>query len=225
MGTIASPRNFYYFLKKGHLLADFSKKIFSANYYHSNSSYYKAVLSQYVNFSSYINIYTNTINLSSIHTEVCIQSDVLGAETKDLIAQYGKPSFIFTEKNLSVLVYKWKFNGLKTRCEIHLYNNKTFLVNYIYNQLDATEKEYIVSTIARKYLSKYVNEIDLVRSKITDKNSNVLFINDFLMGFKVTYMSNSEGDWFEAMLTEINNKQARQNARLKFGERNFYNRI
>ena len=225
MATIASPKNFYYYLKNGHLLTDFGKKIFSASYYHSNSAYYKAVLGQYVNFSSYINIYTNTINLKSIHTAVDIQAEVLGADSKDVIAQYGKPSFVFTEKSLSVLVYKWKFNGLKTRCEIHFYKNKAFLVNYIYNQLDAQEKEYIIKTITDKYLGQYINQVDLGHSKVTDKNSNILFINDFLMGFKVTYMSNSEGDWFEAMLTELTEKKDRQNAKIRFGERSFYNRI
>jgi len=225
MGTIAPPKDFYYFFKKGNILADLSKKIFTGSYYHSNSAYYKAVLSQYVNFTSYINIYTNTINLSSIHTDVDIQTAILGADSKHLIAQYGKPNFIFTDKNLSVFVYKWKFNGLKTRCEIHFYNSKAFLVNYIYNQMDNVEKNYVIKAITQKYLNQYTNDIDLGHSKITDKNNNVLFINDFLMGFKVSYLSSSESDWFEAMLGELNAKKARQNAIMKYSEKSFFNRI
>ncbi|MGZ3766493.1 MAG: hypothetical protein ACXVB0_14840 [Mucilaginibacter sp.] len=225
MGTIASPKDFYSYFKKGHFLSDLGKKIFSGNYYHGNTAYYKAVLSQYVNFTSYINIFNNTINLGSIHTEMDVQPDVLGAQAKDLVDRYGKPNFIFTEKDLAVFVYKWKFNGLKTRCEIHFYKNKAFLVNYIYNQLDKTEKDYIISTITRKYLSQYVNEVNLDSTKIVDNNNNVLFINDFLMGFKVTYLSNIESDWFEAMAGEVNTKRARIDAKIRFGEKSFFNRI
>jgi hypothetical protein len=225
MATIASPRNLSYYLKKGYMLSDLTKKIFSGTYYHGNSAYYKSVLSQYSNFSNYIGIFTESIKLSTIHTAADIQSGILGCNTRAVINRYGKPDFIFTEKDLSIYVYKWKFNGLKTRCEIHIYNDKTFLVNYVYNQLAKSERDYIVKTITAKYLDKYVNEIDLTRSKISDKNNNLLMIDDYLMGLKVTYISTSESDWYERMISEISQKKARQDEKIKIGDRRLYNKL
>jgi hypothetical protein len=225
MGTIAYPRNIYSYFKKGHIISDFTKKVFSVSNYHGNSSYYKAVLGQYVNCASYIDIFKGTIKMRSIQTDVNIQPDVLGADARNVIAKHGKPDFIFTEKELSIYVYKWKFNGLKTRCEVHLHNNKAFLVNYIYNQLDISERDYVIKSINNKYLDQYTHELDLVNSKISDKNSNVLFIDEYLLGLKVTYLSNCESDWFEAMMAEVNSRRAIQDARIKVGERRFLNKI
>jgi hypothetical protein len=182
-------------------------------------------LSQYVNFAHYIGIYKEMINLSSIQTNIDIQPDILGADARHVIMKYGEPDFIFKENNLSVFVYKWKFNGLKTRCEIHLYNQKAFVVNHIYTQLDKNERDYVVKTIREKYLDQYLNEIDMVTNKISDRNNNVVFIDDFMMGLKVTYLSNCESDWYEAMIGEINDRKARHDARIRIGERRFYRSI
>jgi len=225
MGTIAYPRNIYSYIKKGHIISNFTKKIFSTSTYYSNTSYYKAVLGQYVNYASYLDIYKGTIQLSSLQTDISVQPDVLGADARNVIAKHGKPEFIFNEKDLSIYVYKWKFNGLKTRCEVHLYKNKAFLVNYIYNQLDISERDYIIKSITQKYLDKYVQEVDLVNSKISDRNNNVLFIDDYLLGLKVTYLSNCESDWYEAMTADVNTRRTRHDARVRTDERRFFNKI
>ncbi|HTI59081.1 hypothetical protein [Mucilaginibacter sp.] len=225
MATIASPRNFSYYLRKGYLLSDLTKKIFSGNYYHSNTSYYKTLLSQYTNFSNYTEIFAGSTKLSTIHTCINIQQGILGANARAVTGKYGKPDFIFTEKSLSIYVYKWRFNGLKTRCEVHLYNDKVFLVNYVYNQLAKHERDYIVDTIAGKYLEKCSNRVDLMHSKISDNNNNVLMVDDFLMGLKITYLSTSESDWYERMISEINEKKARYELKIKTGERRLYNKL
>ncbi|MFI5161655.1 MAG: hypothetical protein ACHQHN_10285 [Sphingobacteriales bacterium] len=225
MGTIAYPRNIYSYIKKGHIISDFTKKIFSTSNYYGNTSYYKAVLGQYVNYASYLDIYKGTINLRSIQTDVNVQPNVLGADAGHVIAMHGKPEFVFSEKDLSIYVYKWKFNGLKTRCEVHLHKNKAFLVNYIYNQLDVSERDYILKSINQKYLDQYMHELDLVNSKISDKNSNVLFIDDYLLGLKITYLSNCESDWYEAMTAEVSDRSARHDARVRVNETRFLNKI
>ena len=207
------------------MISDFSKKIFSSNFYYSTTAYYKAILSQYVNFAHYIDIYKETISLGSIQTQIDIQPDILGANARRVMAKHGKPDFIFNENDLSVFVYKWKFNGMKTRCEVHLYKQKAFMVNYIYNQLDKSEREYVMGTICNKYLDKYVNEIDFAGTKISDRNHNVLFVGDYMLGLKVTYMSNCESDWFEGMMAEVNMKTARNEARIRIGEKRFYKSI
>jgi hypothetical protein len=225
MGTLASPRNLYYYFKKGNIISDFSKRILSGNFYYSNTNYYRAVLSQYVNFASYVHIFNGTGQLNTIHTDKNIQPDILGADARCVILKHGKPDFIFTDKSLSVYVYKWKFNGLKTRCEVHLYKNKAFLVNYIYNQLEKDEREYILNTVANKYLDKYLTKVNLDKSKISDKNNNVLFVSDFLTGLKISYLSNCESDWYEEMASFVNTRQTKHAERIKHGERRFFNKI
>jgi hypothetical protein len=229
MATLAPYRNHNFFLKKGSLFTDLGKKILSGNlfgtYYTSNSAYYKAVLSQYANFSSYTSMFTDSMNLSTIHTNTDIQHNILGNSSKSVIARHGKPDFVFTDKKLSIFVYKWKFNGLKTRCEVHLYNGQTFLVNYIYNHLDKSERNYILNTVTNKYLSKYENQVDFQQSKISDRNNNLLMIEDFLMGLKITYLCSSESDWYEAMLTELNDRKERHDARVRVSERRFYSKM
>lgn len=225
MATLASPRNIYFYFKRSGLFSDIKRKVLFGNYYTSNSAYYKAVLSQYTNFSSYLGIFTESINLSTVHTNTDIQRSVLGKSSKSVIARHGKPDFVFTEKKLSIFVYKWKFNGLKTRCEVHLYNDQAFLVNYIYNQLDKGERDYIVRTIKDKYIGQMVNQVDLQNCKISDNNNNLLMVDDFLMGLKITYLCNAESDWYEAILSEINDRRERQEARVKIGEKRFFNKI
>jgi hypothetical protein len=225
MGTIAYPRNVYSYITKGHIISNFTKKIFSTSTYYSNTSYYKAVLGQYVNFGNYIAIYKGTINLRSIQTDIDVQPGILGADARHVIAMHGKPEFIFSEKDLSIYVYKWKLNGLKTRCEVHMHKNKAFLVNYIYNQLNVSERDYIMKTITQKYLDQYQHEVDLLNCKISDKNNNVLFVDDALAGLKISYLSNCESDWYETMMTYVNDKAARDAIRARISEKRFFSKI
>ncbi len=225
MGTTTYPRNIYSYIRKGHIISNITRKIFSTANYYGNTSYYKAVLGQYVNHASYLDIYKGTINLRTLQTNVRVQPGVLGADARHVIAMHGKPEFVFSEKDLSIFVYKWKFNGLKTRCEVHLHKNKAFLVNYIYNHLDTTERDYIFKSINQKYLGQYQHEVDLVNGKISDANNNVLFIDDYLLGLKITYLSNCESDWYEAMTAEVNDRQARHDDRVNIHERRFFNKI
>lgn len=225
MGTLASPRSLYYYFKRGHIISDLGKKILSGSLYYSNTNYYKAVLGQYVNFNSYINIYNNSLKLGSVHTDVAIQPNILGTEARAVIARHGKPDFVFNEKSLSVYVYKWKLNGLRTRCEVHFYKNKAFLVNYIYNQLEKRQKDYISESLMGKYLSQYTSEVDLMTTKISDRDNNVLFMENFLMGLKVTYISSCECDWYEAMAAYVNERKTKQEEKIRIGERRFFNRI
>ena len=225
MATLASPRSLYDYLRKGHIISELGRRIWSGATYYSNTNYYKAVLSQYVNFNSYISIYNKTIQLGTIHTEVAIQSNILGMEARTVTGKYGRPDFVFTEGSLSVYVYKWKLNGIRTRCEVHFYKNRSFLVNYIYNQLDSRKMEYITDSIMNKYMSGYIGEIDLMSAKLSDRNHNVLFVENFLVGLKISYMSSCENDWYEAMADFVDLRKARQQAKAEISERRFFNRI
>jgi hypothetical protein len=225
MGTLASPRSIYSYFKRVHILSDLGKKILSGSLYYSNTNYYKAVLGQYVNFNSYINIYNRSQKLGSIHTDIAIQPSILGAEARAVTAKHGKPDFVFTEKTLSVFVYKWKLNGIRTRCEVHFYKNKAFLVNYIYNQLEKRQRDYISGSIISKYLGSYKGEVDLMSTKISDRDYSVLFMDHFLMGLKVSYMSSCECDWYEAMADFVNDRKAKQEEKMRISEMRFINRI
>ncbi len=225
MGTLAAQKNIYYYLKKSNIFSEIKRKMLFGSYYTSNSAYYKAVLSQYANFSSYIGIFTESMKLRTVHTNSEIQKGVLGRSAKCVIARHGNPDFVFTEKKLSIFVYKWKFNGLKTRCEVHLYNNQAFLINYIYNQLDRSERSYVIDSITRKYLGEYVNELDLNSSKISDNNNNLILVDDFLMGLKISYLCSSESDWYEAIISEMNERKDKYEEHIKTSERRFLDKI
>jgi len=225
MATLATPRSLYDYLRRGHIISDLGKKIFSGSLYYSTTNYYKAVLSQYVNFNSYINIYNKTLKYGSVHTDVPIQSNILGMEARNVTGKYGKPDFVFTEKSLSVYVYKWKLNGIRTRCEVHFYKNKSFLVNYIYNQIDRRQMEYITDSVMSKYMSQYKGEVDLMTTKLSDRNNNVLFMDNFLMGLKISYMSSCENDWYEAMADFVHDRKVKHEAKAQVAEKRFFNRI
>ncbi|MBS1531921.1 MAG: hypothetical protein JSU01_16580 [Bacteroidetes bacterium] len=225
MASLASPRSLYEYLTKGHIISDLGKRIWSGATYYNSTNYYKAVLSQYVNYNSYINIYNKTLKLGTVHTGAPIQSNILGMEARAVTGKYGKPDFVFTEKNLAVYVYKWKLNGIRTRCEVHFYKNRSFLVNYIYNQLDKRQMSYITDSVMAKYMNQYVGEIDLMTTKLSDRNHNVLFMDNFLMGLKLSYMSSCENDWYEAMADFVNERKARQEIKAHIAEKRFFNRI
>jgi hypothetical protein len=160
-----------------------------------------------------------------VHTEVPIQANILGMEARVVTGKYGRPDFVFNEKFLSVYVYKWKMNGIRTRCEVHFYKNKSFFVNYIYNQLDKRQVEYITNSVMSKYMGNYIGEIDLMTTKMSDRNHNVLFMDNFLTGLKLSYMSNCENDWYEAMADFVNERKARQETKAHIEEKRFFNRI
>ncbi len=224
MGTILSSRNFYFQFRNSFVLSDIGKKIFSENYY-GKVAYYREALSQYTNFASYIDLFNHTITLGSIHTLVDIQAGVLNSHNKDVISIYGRPSYIFTEREVAIYIYKWRFNNLKTRCEIHFYKNKAFLINYNYSQIDNNGKDFILRNIKSKYLKDFTNSVTLGDSKIVDRNNNVLFINDSTQGFKISYLSNSECDWYEGLSSKMNLRQNKQKSRAIYAERSFYNKI
>src|ERR1700754_4894862 len=192
MLAIHLPKSFYYYLNKSQFLVDLSKKILIRNNYIKNSNYYSAVLNQYVNYGSYLNIFKSTTALSAIQTNIDIQSDILGGDTKAVISKNGKPDFIFNDNKTIIYVYKWKFNGLRTRCEVHFYDNKAFLINYVYSTPTNADKKYITKTVTQKYLEQ---NIDLQNGKIVDRNNNILFLNDGVE-FRVTYLSSNNSHWY-----------------------------
>ena len=223
MATITFTDKSQYFLKLGQFCVDLGKKLFNKNNYVKSGEYYSAILNQYLNFGNYINIFANTLHLNPIHTNVSIQPDILGASIKSAEAKNGKLDFVFRENNLTIYLYKWKFNGLKTRCEIHFYNEKAFLINYNYSILSNANKDYVVKTIARKYLNQDIGDIDISDMKIIDKNNNTLFINDML-DYKVTYFS-KEADWLMGFTGEVNAKREKQNIKIKIAEEHFYSKV
>lgn len=221
MLTLALTKNFYFF-KKPQTLTDYSKKIFSVDNYFGRSSYYKSILYKYVDFGSYINIFNSSNNLRPIQTDIEIQPKIIGADTKKVIAKYGKPVFIMTENKLTIFVYRLKFNGLKTRCEIHFYNNTVFLINYHYSKLSDTEKGYILQSITDKYISR---NTDIRDSKIIDNKNNIAYINDILEGINITYLSSRESAWYRELITEVNAREEKQYNKMMLEKKLFYNSI
>ncbi|MDB5136537.1 MAG: hypothetical protein JWP37_3140 [Mucilaginibacter sp.] len=222
--TAPSKRIHFYF-KRPQVLSDLGKRIFSSSNYFGNRAYYKAILNQYTNLYSYINILRGTTDSNSIQTDIDIQPAVLGVGTKNVVSKYGSPIFIFKENKLTIFVYKWKFNGIKTRCEIHFYDNEAFLINYSYNQLNNREKTHILETFASKYLEADSRNTNLTNCKIIDKNNKTVYIDELLQGFKITYIGNKESDWHTSLTNEINAKKEKQTAKIKTAEKHFYSKI
>ena len=222
MLTAALPRNLHFF-KKPQTLSDYSKKIFSGNNYFGRNAYYRAILYQYVNFGSYINIFNTSGNLKPLQTSIDIQPRVIGADTKKVLAKYGKPVFTLNENKLTIFVYKMKFNGLKTRCEIHFYDNMAFLINYHYSQLNNTDKDFIIQSVADKYIDQDIH--DIKNSKIIDSKGNIVYINDILEGINITYLGSKESVWYRGLTTEIDARKEKENSKIKLEKKLFYNSI
>jgi hypothetical protein len=108
---------------------------------------------------------------------------------------------------------------------MHFYKNKAFLVNYIYNQLNNRQKDYVSDSIMSKYLSRYNHAVDLMTTKISDRHNSVLFMDNSLMGLKITNMSSCECDWYEAMADFVNDRRAKQEEKMGIGEKRFFDRI
>jgi hypothetical protein len=206
------------------MLSVLSGKILTSDNYFGRNNYYRAILNQYANICSYTNILNETANLNPIQSDISVQPRMLGASIKSIISKYGKPIFVFNENKITIYIYKWKFNDLKTRCEIHFYNDTAFLVNYNYNQLDTREKNYIVKTIAKKYTGKDT-EIDIRNCKIVDDKNNMVCVSEFLEGLKITYLSDQELGWHVGLTTDINTKKEMHKAKVKMADRLFYNNI
>lgn len=223
MLTAVLPKNLQLF-KKPQSLSDYRKKIFSGNNYFGRNAYYRAILYQYANFGSYLNIFNSSVNLRPIDTDIEIQPTIFGADTRAVLSKYGKPVFVLNESKLTIFVYKMKFNGMKTRCEIHFYNNTVFLINYHYSQLTATEKNCIIKTISDKYINQGMDD-DIRNSKIIDRNNNILYINDILEGINITYLGNKESVWHRDLITEIDARKEKQNNKIKLEKKLFYNSI
>jgi hypothetical protein len=218
-------RKFHYYNNmKSQLLSILNRKVLSGGNYFGKNTYYRAILNQYTNFCSYTNILNETANLNSIESNADIQPRMLGANTKSIVSKYGKPVFVFSENKITIYVYKWKFNELKTRCEIHFYNGTVFLVNYIYNQLNSDEKNYIVKTITQKYIGQD-EDTDIMNCKVTDRNNNIIRISDFFEGLKVTYLSNKSLGWHLGLISDINLQKENQKSKIRLAERLFYNNI
>lgn len=221
----ASQKRFYDYFNRTQALSDLNKRIFSNNSYFGSRAYYRAVLNQYVNLNSYLSIYEYSTDLNSLPTYIDIQPNMLGVTTKNIISSHGNPTFVFNENKLTIFVYKWKVNGSKTRCEVHFYNDKAFLVNYNYNRLSFSEKEYILKTFSEKYLDQIVTDPDIRAFKIIDKNDNLFYINDWLEGFKINYLCSKKSDWYENMTADIEAKKDKVTAKIRLAEKRFFNMI
>jgi len=225
MLTVPLRKNFYYYHSIGsQVLSGFGKKIFSGDNYFGRRNYYKAILNQYSNFCSYTNIVNDTVNLNSIPGNIDIQPNILGADTKSVRAKYGKPVFVFNDNKITIFIYKWKFNKLKTRCEVHFYNKTAFLVSYNYSQLTNSQKNYVIKTVAHKYTGTD-GEIDIRNCKIIDKNNNMLGVSDFLEGLKVTYLLAKESGWYLDLTADINRKMEKLNTQIRLADQLFYKNI
>jgi hypothetical protein len=181
--------------------------IFSGNKCDRNNAYFNASLTKYCNLNSYIDLFKTTIHLKSMSTKTDIEPDVLGGNVEDTLVKYGKPDFIFEKNKLMIYLYSRKLNDLKIRYEIHFCNAKVFSVHYIYQRVANADKEYLVTKLKDKYLRQDFKDAKICLIKIIDRNNNTVFMNEFLGGLRITYLSNKKLDWFAEMTAQIKTKE------------------
>jgi len=181
-------------LKYGHL----------SYYFNKRSYYYNALLNQYVEVDKYISLYKDTDTLTALHTDIRIMPNLLGRNIQFVNLVYGKPLFFFTEKNITVFIYKWKLNNIKVRCEIHFYMDQVFFVNHNFQSQIGQERDFVIKSILKKYLAP-ADAYDLTDKKIVDRNHNMLVVSE-LMGLKINYFSAKSSEWFKKMSSEIEAK-------------------
>lgn len=203
MNTILS-KSLYYYFKRSQFLSGLSKAIFEYSQVNERNTYFNNSLSQYTEPGNYTVLLQESLKLTPIQTNIPIRGDVLGGNTQSTLTRYGKPDFILHENELKIFLYARQFNDLKIRCEIHFYNDEIFSVRYVYRVLDAEDKAHIIKTIAAKYVCRELDEKSMCNSKIIDKNDDIIFFDELTAGLVITYLSNSESDWFRGMTGEVN---------------------
>jgi hypothetical protein len=206
------------------------KKLLSFFNSHSNpglkyfqpGSYYEVILEEYLNVEKYIEISNQVSHMESIDTNVDIQPALLGTGTKEIISIKGTPSHVLKEKNIVIYVYKWRLNGINSRCTVHFYNDKAFLVKYHYDSLKLNDKKFVTNAIAQKYLNQNDSGDKIINTKIIDKSNNMIFIDKVLEGYKVSYLGNQQADWYKNMLIEETYTKKRQSLETRSQQKQFF---
>jgi hypothetical protein len=196
----APSSSYYYYLTGRRIISVLGHAIFSSGKTKQRTAYFNASLAEYVNLNNYINLSFNADSLNSAYANIEISADTLGHDNKDIILQYGAPDFIFTDNKLKIFVYSRLLNKLKIRYEIHFYANKVFLLNQTYRHIDVEDKKYLIKSTLGKYLVKDAN---ILHWKAIDSYNNITFITDYLLGLKISFLSNKESGWFAGMKSEI----------------------
>lgn len=220
MLTITEIKKTFHHYRLNKILSYLYINKFPSDDYFKSRSYYEIVLNQYIKADNYINIYSNKVDLSLLHTDINILPDLLGKNGKNIIRTKGNPEYVFKERDIVIFIYKTKINGISDRCKIHFYKNKVFLVNHNYQLINEKDKIYVIKAVKHKYLNTDNLNIDILNSKIIDNNNSMIFIDDF-MGLKISYFSNIESEWFIDMSLEIEAKNESKNAKIRLREKHF----
>jgi hypothetical protein len=187
-------------------MSNLSKKIlrFSENYNYPRDYYYDRLTSKYENPSFFCSLFEKQ-GLLEFKTlrEIKFRKGIrFDADAKSIISLLGRPNFILDKKeffNYKILFYRFKIGGHKTKCELHLLNDKLFFFSYVFSYLTSKDKKSFNQILASKYIQDKTAPI--AKYKITDISDNIMMVDDSI-DYSVVYMSGN-AEIYEVIKKEL----------------------
>ncbi len=161
---------------------------------HSLYYYYKFLTNNYNSDNSYCLLIADLKDLKPIKTTTKIQlsqnSLPFNSNIKQVISKYGKKYYKLKQKTESfettILLYRMKIGGYKTKLELHFCENKLFYFNYTFSYVKPKHINDIMSILEEKYTNS--KKINIHEDYIIDEDANVIRISHDT-GLSVQYIS------------------------------------
>lgn len=174
-------------------MKELSKKILRFNHsaFYPRDYYYDRLVSKYDNPDFFCSLIDKE-NLKHIDSAMPIRfskSIEFGATQEAIVSHLGKPNLVHKKiENFSykVLFYRFKIGGHKTKCELHLLDNKLFFYTYVLSYLTKAEREELSAIMASKYLDD--RTVPISEYKVIDEDNNILIVEDSI-DFSIAYLS------------------------------------
>ncbi len=180
----------YYKIKKNYL--NFFNLKSSTYPHNSEYPFTQVLLARYGNGSFYCNLIKSINENKKIKTDVEIKligNKILNKITlEDIINNHGIHSHQITMNDLlgiNIVTYKQRIGIFKVNIDFHFFKNNLFFYNYIFTNLNATNKNEIIRILENKYLDK--NLFNIKDNYIIDVNENIILLDDSV-NFSISYL-------------------------------------
>jgi len=210
-------------LKSKSSMNDLSKRVlkFTHNPYYPKDYYYDKLVTKYEDPKFFCDLYDKEgfIDFKTAKKIKFKRGIGFDSEYRDIIAELGKPNFTFDKSeffNYKILFYRFKIGGHKTKCELHLLNDKLFFFNYVFSYLSKDDKEELNSLLGSKYL--HDKTLDIRNYKVKDSNNNMVLVESSA-DYSIVYMS-GEPSIYDELKNELEKIRAKKerHIRIKYNQ-------
>lgn len=209
-----------------------SKLFIQNKSYYPRDYYYNKLLNKYNNVESYLSL-TRLHDKQALLTDKVISfsdhHDFKANKKKYFKKKYGKPNYsivnVFPFGNIKIMFYRIKIGGLKTKLELHFFQNTLFMYNYTFSYLkNESEKNQIFNVLKEKYMIDKEKNLALDNCYIKDKNNTVIVLTNSV-DFTINYIHNINSVLYQQMNDILTREIKRENQKIIQNEQNLYLRI